>query len=82
MRMTQRKTRKKDGRKTFQIEKDKEPGLQGDGRKKRPSDGTPNFTQQHPDPEVDNWQNHVKHHIFQHKFITDQHLKTSSQFAG
>ena len=43
-----------------------------------PRYGPPNFKQQHPDPEVDNWQNHVKHHIFQHKYVNDQHLETSS----
>ena len=70
MRMTKRKTRKKDGRKPLQSEKDKDPDLQGGGRKKRPSQGLPNFTQQQPDPEVENWKKHVKYHIFQHKFIT------------
>ena len=74
--------KKQDGRKPRQIEKDKEPDIQGDGRNKLPPDGPPNFTQQQPDPEVDNCKNRVKRHIFQHKLITDQHLETSSQFAG
>ena len=39
-------------------------------RNKHPPDGTPNVTQQQPDPEVENWKKHVKYHIFQHKFIT------------
>ena len=82
MRTTKINTRKKDGRKHFESEKDKDPDLQGDGRNKRLQDGPPKFTQQQPDPEVDNWQKHVKRHIFQHKFITDHHLKISSQFAG
>ena len=73
---------KQDGRKTRQIETHKEPYLQGDGRKKRPPDGPPNFTHHQPEPEVYNWQKYVKRHIFQHEFITDQHLKTSLQFAG
>ena len=74
--------KKQDGWKPRQIEKDKESDLQGDGRNKRLPDGPTNFTQQQADPEVYNWQNHVKSHIFQHKFITEQHLETSSQFAG
>ena len=73
---------KKDGRKTRQIEKDKELDLQGNGRKKRTSYGPPKFMQQHSDPEVENWQKHVKRKIFQRKFITNHHLETSSQFAG
>ena len=67
--------KKIDGRKPLKIEKYKEPDLQGDDRKKRPPDGPPNFTQKQPDPELYNWKNHVKRHIFQHKFITDQHLE-------
>ena len=74
--------KKQEGRKPRQIEKDKEPDLQGDGRKKLPQYGPPNVTQQHPEPKVENWQKHVKRHIFQHKFINDQNLKASSQYAG
>ena len=37
--------KKQDGRKPRQIEKDKEPDLQGNVRKKRPPDGPPNVTQ-------------------------------------
>ena len=65
---------KQHGRKSCQIEKDKGPNLQVYVRKKRSRDGPLNFMQQQPDPEVDNWKNHVKRHILQHKFITDQHL--------
>ena len=74
--------KKQGGRKPCQIQKYKEPDIQGDGRKKLPLYGTPNCTQQQPGPEVDNWQKHVKRHIFQHKLITDQNLETSSQFMG
>ena len=38
--------------------------------------------QQHPDLDMENWKNHEKRHIFQHKFITNQRLEESSQFAG
>ena len=69
--------KKQDGRKPHQIEKYKEPYHQGDDRKKSPLDGPPNVTYQQPDPEVENWQTHVKLHIFQHKFSTDQHLEAS-----
>ena len=36
--------KKQDGRKPHHIEKDKEPDLQGDGRKKRAPDGSPKVT--------------------------------------
>ena len=73
---------KQDGRKTCQNDEDKDPDLQGHGGKKVPQYGTTKVTQQQPDPEVENWQKHVKHHIFQNNFITDQHLEVSSWFAG
>ena len=82
MMMIRRKTRKKEGRKPLQNEKDKDPDIQGDGRKKSLPEGPPNVTQQQPDPEIENWENHVKRHIFQHKFITYQNLKASSQLRG
>ena len=69
--------KKKDRRKPLQNNKDKYLYLHGDVRKKHPQDGPPRVIQQQPDPEVENWQKHVKRHIFQHKFITDQHLKAS-----
>ena len=49
--------KKQDGRKSLQIEKDKEPYLQGNGRNKLPPDCPPNVTQQQPDLEVENWKN-------------------------
>ena len=81
MRMTKIKTRKNKTKNPCRIEKEKEPDLQGNGRRKIPPDNPPNFTQKQIDPEVDNWKNHVKCHIFQHKFITDEYLETSLQFA-
>ena len=82
MMMIRRKTRKKEGRKPLQNEKDKDPDIQGDGRNKRPQYGPPQVMQQQPDLEVGNWKNRVKCCIFQHTFITDHHLEASSQFAG
>ena len=57
MRMTQRKTRKKDGRKPLQIENYKNRDIQGDDRNKLPPDVPPNVTQQQPDLEVENCKN-------------------------
>ena len=74
--------KKKYGRKPRHNEKDKDPDLQGYVRKKRPQDGPPQVTQKYTDPEVENWKKHVKCHIFQHKFITDQNLEASSKFTG
>ena len=74
--------KKQDRIKPRQNEKNKEPDLQGDGRKKGLLDGPPSFAQQHTYPEVDNWKKYGKRHIFQRKFITDHHLETPSQFAG
>ena len=67
--------KKHDRRKPRYNDKDKDPYIQGDGRKKRPQYVPPQVTQKNPDPEVENCQKHVKCHIFKHKFITDQHLK-------
>ena len=61
--------KKQDWRKPLHIEKDKEPDLQGNFRKKHPPDGPPKLTQQQPEPEVYNWQKHVKRNISQHKLI-------------
>ena len=82
MLMIRRKTRKKEGRKPLQNEKDKDPDIQGDGRNKRPQYGPPQVMQKQTDPEVENWKNHVKRHILQYTFINYQHLKASLQFAG
>ena len=81
MRTTKINTRKKDGRKHFESEKDKDPDLQGDGRNKLSPDYPPNFTQKQLEPEVYNWQKHVKRQIFQHKLITDHHLEISLQYT-
>ena len=74
--------KKQEGRKPRQNEKNKDPDLQGDVRKKRPQDGPPQVIQQQPDPEVENWKKHVKRHIFQHICVTDQNLEASSQLSG